>query len=72
MALEIEDHKVTDSEHEFYKAFVTILTHLKNRAINAELEVLTLRKELEVRREQVEYMTMQLHAIDQQFEERST
>jgi len=55
--VEIETHEVTDSEHEFYRAFVVILTHLKDRAINAEEEVLRLRKELDVRREQVEYLT---------------
>lgn len=53
--LEIEDHKVTQAEHDFYRAFVTILEHLKNRAINAELEVLKLRRELDVQREQSDY-----------------
>ena len=52
---EIATHTVTDSEHQFYAAFVTVLTHLKNRALNAEAEVLRLRKELDHRREQVEY-----------------
>lgn len=54
--LEFEDHKVTEREHEFYKAFVTILEHLKNRALKAETEVRQLRHELTVRREQVEYL----------------
>ena len=55
--LESETHKVTDAEHEFYKAFVTILTHLKNRALNAEDEVRRLRAELDVKRDQIEYLT---------------
>ena len=49
MALEFEDHQVTKAEHEFYRAFVVILEHLKNRALKAEAEVRALRKELEVR-----------------------
>jgi hypothetical protein len=53
--LEGEDHTVTQAEHEFYKAFVTVLEHLKNRALRAEAEVRRLRHELDVRREQVEY-----------------
>jgi hypothetical protein len=52
--LEFEDHIVTDAEHEFYKSFVVILEHLKNRALKAEAEVRQLRKELDFRREQVE------------------
>lgn len=55
MALEFEDHEVTKAEHEFYRAFVIVLEHLKNRALKAEAEVRSLRKELDVRREQVEY-----------------
>ena len=55
MALEFEDHDVSAAEHEFYRAFVVILEHLKNRALKAEAEVRNLRKELDVRREQVEY-----------------
>jgi hypothetical protein len=57
MALEFEDHIVTDAEHEFYRAFVVILQHLKNRALKAEAEVRALRKELDVRRDQVEYFS---------------
>lgn len=55
MGLEFEDHEVTQAEREFYKAFVTVLEHLKNRALKAEAEVRALRKELVMRREQVEY-----------------
>ena len=55
--LELEDHPVTQAEHEFYRAFAVILEHLKNRAMKAEAEVRVLRKELDVRREQVEYMS---------------
>lgn len=61
MALEFEDHEVTKEEHEFYRSFVVILEHLKNRALKAEAEVRQLRRELEVRREQVEHMSMQAH-----------
>ena len=55
MGLEFEDHEVTKAEHDFYRAFVTILEHLKNRALKAEAEVRSLRRELETRREQVEF-----------------
>lgn len=58
--LEIEDHPVTKAEHEFYRAFVTILTHLQRRALNAELQVVQQRDELAVRREQVEYLSSEL------------
>lgn len=54
------DHIVTDAEHEFYKAFVTILEYLKKRATRAEAEVELLQKELIVRREQIEYMAGQM------------
>lgn len=60
MALECETHNITDAEHEFYKAFVTILTHLKNRALAAEAECMAMRRELDIRRQQVERMNMQL------------
>lgn len=58
MPLEFEDHEITKEEREFYRAFVTILEHLKNRALKAEAEVRQLRQELEVRREQVEHLSM--------------
>ncbi len=61
--LECETHTVHEAEHKFYKAFVTILTHLQDRAFKAEAEVMRQRTELEVRREQVEYMTGQLSAL---------
>ena len=54
--LECETHNMSEDEHEFYRAFVVILEHLKNRALKAEAEVIQLRLELKVRREQVEYM----------------
>ena len=54
--LEIDDHKITAAEHEFYRSFVVILEHLKNRAINAELEVKRMRRELNALRDMVEYL----------------
>lgn len=54
--LEIETHKVAQAEHEFYRAFVVILEHLKNRAINAELEVAALRKERDALAERIEVL----------------
>ena len=57
--LECEDHNITQAEHDFYRAFATILEHLKNRALKAEAEVMQLRSELAVRREQVEYLNGQ-------------
>jgi hypothetical protein len=59
MALECEDHAATNAEHEFYRAFVVILEHLKNRALKAEVEVMQLRRELEVRRNQAEHADLQ-------------
>lgn len=52
--------KMDEAEREFLEAFVKILHHLHTRATKAEAEVLRLREELSVRREQVEYMTGQL------------
>jgi hypothetical protein len=46
---------VTEQEVEFLKAFVTILEHLKRRAIKAEREVESLRQELTALRERVEF-----------------
>lgn len=65
--LECDDHKITQGEHEFFRSFAVILEHLKNRALKAEAEVRRLRaelnnrnvaliRELETRREQVEYL----------------
>lgn len=51
------DLTVTEAEHEFLKAFVTILEHLKNRAIRAEREVKDLQRELTALRDKVEYLT---------------
>lgn len=52
------DDKLDVAEREFFESFVKILHHLHRRAVKAETEVLQLRRELETRREQVEYMTM--------------
>lgn len=51
------DLTVTEAEHQFLKAFVTILEHLKNRATKAERENVNLRQELTALREKVEYLT---------------
>lgn len=51
----MSDETFTEAESDFYKAFVTILEHLKNRAVKAETEIRHLQRELEVRREQIEY-----------------
>ena len=52
------DLTVTEAEHEFLKAFVTILEHLKNRATKAEREVVALQKELAAYREREEYRSI--------------
>jgi hypothetical protein len=57
MALESEDHAVTDEEREFWKALSVVMQHLHTRALNAEEEVYRLRKELDVKRDQIEYLT---------------
>lgn len=44
----------TEAEREFLESFVKILHHLHGRAVRAEREVVNLRKELEVKRDQVE------------------
>ncbi len=49
------DLTVTEQEQEFLKAFVTILHHLQQRAIKAEREVESLRKELSTFREKIEF-----------------
>ena len=54
--IEMETHKIAKAEHEFYRAFVVVLEHLKNRAINAELEVIALRKERDALSERVEVL----------------
>jgi hypothetical protein len=75
--VEIEDHPVTKAEHEFYASFARILEHLKKRALRAELEVIRLReelacrdaqrdKELEYRREQVEFLSSEIADIAEQ------
>jgi hypothetical protein len=75
--VEIEDHPITKAEHEFYASFARILEHLKNRALAAELEVLRLRRELEYRdsnrdreleyrREQVEFLSSEIAGIAEQ------
>ena len=56
--VESEDHKVTAAEREFWKALTVVLSHLKDRALNAEEEVAKLRKELNVLREREEYRTI--------------
>jgi hypothetical protein len=53
----IGDLTVTEAEHEFLKAFVVILEHLKNRATKAERENVNLLQELTALREKVEYLT---------------
>lgn len=45
----------TETEREFYTSFARILTHLADRAIKAEREVVNCRHELEVLRERVEF-----------------
>ena len=49
---------MTAAEREFWKALTVVLSHLKDRALNAEEEVAKLRKELNVLREREEYRTI--------------
>lgn len=49
-----EDTTFSEAEREFLEAFVKILHHLHGRAVKAEREVISLRKELDTKREQVE------------------
>lgn len=53
-----DDMTFSEAEREFLEAFVKILHHLHGRAVRAEREVLSLRKELDAKREQVEVMTI--------------
>lgn len=57
--LEIDTHRVAQAEHEFFRAFAVVLEHLKNRAINAEVEVLKLRRERDALSERVEFLLSQ-------------
>lgn len=53
--VELEDHKVTEAEREFWRSLSVVLDHLAKRAVNAEAEVLKLRRELNVMRERIEF-----------------
>lgn len=53
-----QDMTFSEAEREFLEAFVRILNHLHSRCIKAEREVISLRKELAAKRDQVEVMTI--------------
>jgi hypothetical protein len=63
--IELEYHQVTEAEREFWRSLAVVLDHLSKRAINAEAEVLKLRRECNALRERVEFtslMTAETHA----------
>lgn len=55
----------SEDEREFLEAFVKILHHLHNRAVRAEKEIELMKRELEVRREQVEHADLRPYNSDQ-------
>ena len=62
--LEGEDHKVTEAEREFWKSLCVVVQHLSDRALKAEAEVRRLRKELRVREDQVEYLSIKTNGYE--------
>lgn len=54
--LEGGDHEFQQAEKEFFRSLAVILAHLQNRALKAEARVYELQRELDARRDQVEYM----------------
>ena len=56
--IELADHKVTEAEREFWHSLMVVLEHLSKRAVNAEGEVIKLRREMTALREQIEFYSI--------------